>query len=141
MFNNIFKLPEPLAYDCSVWGYMVGHSQLFVEAYPSNEYNKRFYLWFDDVLYFAGPMKWHGLGFRIGTSDEHESVYNRLYEEEAQIPRVYLAKTHHLYVSSGTPYVVQILAGNVFISRTRNSPLRCESIELQWEEAYAISPT
>src|SRR4051812_45386859 len=67
--GNYFNVDSPQAYACYLRGFAIGHSQLKIHAY-SAEQARSFDLDFADVQYISAPVRWHGVQFRLGTSDE-----------------------------------------------------------------------
>jgi hypothetical protein len=137
--NNLLGLEAPHKYQCKVWGYVIGHSQMLLEVHPASEYDNRFYLLFSDVLYFEGPMRWDNVNLRLGTNEEREAIYVRLYGPKLDDIRLALEQTHHLYVFDGTGLPVRIIASGSYLSRSSAPPLRCEFSDLQWERLYPLS--
>lgn len=127
------KVEDPQQHVCTVWGYIFGHSQMFLEVYPEWKREERFYLLFSDVLYFEGPMKWQGSGFRFGTPVEQKNLYNRMSGEKLETVWNAWNQTHRLYILDNSRFHVYILASGIFISKSSAPPLSYEVPQLLWE--------
>jgi hypothetical protein len=68
--RNIFNIENPQTYFCTVWSYLVNHSMLLVRIDKGELDNGIFYLCFELVQYFEGPLRWKGADFCVGASDE-----------------------------------------------------------------------
>ena len=137
--DNILGLEAPSEYYCSVWGYVIGHSQMLVEVHPVSQYDNRFYLLFGDVQYFEGPMKWHNANLCLGTNEKRDAICVRLYGSKYDDIRIAIEKMHHLYIFEGTGLSIQIIASSSFLSKSNASPLHCEFSDLQWERLNPLA--
>jgi len=68
--KNIFDIQNPQEITCRVWSYFVSHSRLLFRGYKDSSGNDEFYLDFEMVEYFEGPLSWKGADFYLGSSDE-----------------------------------------------------------------------
>jgi hypothetical protein len=67
---QILDVTDPQKYYYAVWGYSASHSLMAVRAIKeSSETRQIFYMIFETVQYFEGPMRWEGC-FRVGNADE-----------------------------------------------------------------------
>jgi hypothetical protein len=79
--DQIIDLENPEFYDCTVWKYQVGHSEMIVRLYSPEEKEKdksEFYLIFQGVLFFEGPLKWKGASFFNGANEECQELLHRI---------------------------------------------------------------
>ena len=74
LIKEIFKQNYPQAYQCDVWQYQVGLSELLIRLYIPQEdgvnANTFEYLIFQGVLFFEGPLKWKGGLLVAGSREE-----------------------------------------------------------------------
>ena len=69
MNDNIFKLPEFSAWNCTVTHLASGHGSLDIRL--TSSLNKRMKLQFYQVFYFGGWTQWKGANFRFATDAEY----------------------------------------------------------------------
>ena len=124
VINNVFKIADAETYSCVIRGYTSGHSQMFMQLYQSPPESKNaFYLIFETVLYFEGPMSWHKADFRTGTYRECSEVMDLLRRGGLTIPDqmvdAYLNK-YQLFVLEDPNLRVRIFAERVY--RTTSTP-------------------
>ena len=67
--ENMIIVEEPLSYNCRVWKYVAGHSQLLIKLHKEDFLEESLYLGFETVIYFEGPMSWTGVEVREVTDD------------------------------------------------------------------------
>ena len=109
LINNVFEITDSETYECIIWGYYAGHSQMYVRVYkPPFETGETFYLGFYTVIYFEGPTRWKGANFRLGTLDDRVNLLQRIRWFE-DFPKEYL-DGFHLFVVENPKFKVQILA-------------------------------
>jgi len=81
--KNVLGLENPDEYHCIAIHYRRGHSELLVRVFPNKSDNSEpFFLIFQAVEYFEGPLMWWGANFCIATDDEYQ---NFLAERELDI--------------------------------------------------------
>jgi len=69
--NNALGLHDPASYLCRVWKYAVSHSCLLIRAGKIGSHPpKTFYLLFEGVSHFLGPLSWKGADLRVATTEE-----------------------------------------------------------------------
>ena len=118
--NNILDLVNPDIYNCIVWSYRVSLSRLLVRV-DEGEFDKNFfYLIFEEVLYFEGPLRWGGANFCLGTDEECVKILHR--RGLNGIPEGELLNLYSLFiVELPDSEVVKIVASNN-IYRTSDIP-------------------
>jgi hypothetical protein len=69
--SEIFPIADASLYGCRVWEFTKGHSvlKLAFEPYTNDTFAPSL-LMFQNVHYFAGPMRWHGVDFVVSPRDE-----------------------------------------------------------------------
>lgn len=94
--KNFFEIQNPEEYFCRVWSYFVSHSRLLLRVYKGKIDEEEFYLNFEMVQYFEGPLGWKGANFYIGSSDECVKLLQQQGFEG--LPDEYLLEHFHLYI-------------------------------------------
>ncbi len=76
MISLLSDINNPLSYQCLVYSYRAGHSQLDIRVDKLGEFGsaKAFFLIFGEVEYFEGPVLWQGVNFELGSSEECERL-------------------------------------------------------------------
>jgi len=119
--KNIFNIENPEAYFCTVWSYLASHSMLLIRVDKGELDQEIFYLYFELVQYFEGPLKWKGANFCIGASDECIRLLHRKGFEG--LPQNYLLDQFSLFVVElPNLELVKILAARR-AHKTENLPL------------------
>jgi hypothetical protein len=112
-----FDVGEPSSYRCSILRYTHGHRQLVVEVVRKEveQYEPVFYLSFETVWYFQGPVSWSGVDFELDDINEQKAILERgfLNVEENMIEA--FAKQHELFLIQKPTFSIQILAANCFM--------------------------
>jgi hypothetical protein len=65
---------------CTILSYIFGGNVLVVQVDPSRHKwrtKETYYLQFEDVLYFEGPVQWKSADFYLGTNNEIVNIANR----------------------------------------------------------------
>ena len=101
--TNIFRLPNPNAWKCTVRHLAKGHGLLQIALSNESADYEASQLEFTHVSYFAGWTVWRGVDFRIGTDSEYAtfirqttSKYQTLSNNE--ILHIHPFNTTHLYL-------------------------------------------
>jgi hypothetical protein len=104
--KNVLDLENPDEYHCIAIHYRRGHSELLVRVFPNNPDEAEFFLIFQAVEYFEGPLMWSGADFCIATDDESQ---NFLTERGLDIS---LSESFKLFVVDypGIEFKVKIIA-------------------------------
>jgi hypothetical protein len=79
--NNVFGIANPETYICRVASYRAGHSVMCVHVHRHSQSTlpyDEFFLLFDFVQYFEGPMWWNGANFCTSTPEECLQLLFRL---------------------------------------------------------------
>src|SRR5512139_3852970 len=79
--ENILGLQDAEKYGCRVWHYDKGHSVMTIyvqKEAPTGMDADHFFIVFEVVQYFEGPMSWKGANFGIGTLEECANLLVRL---------------------------------------------------------------
>lgn len=86
-------IDNPQSYHCTVWRYQADHQQadpqqMLVRVHRSEESGAEtaFYLYFGGVMYFEGPLHWHGAEFLRGPEEECIAILHKIgfkYAEDA----------------------------------------------------------
>lgn len=76
--QQIVSVENPLEYHCRLWDYIPGHSQLLVRVYKDDFLGKDvFFLTFETVGYWEGPVGWKGVDFSLGTVEEAMGIIRK----------------------------------------------------------------
>ena len=94
--ENFFEIQNPDTHFCQVWSYLVSHSKLLVRVHKENFHDESFYLHFEMVQYFEGPLSWTGANFYIGNPDECIKLLQQ--RGLKGVSDDYLLEHFHLYV-------------------------------------------
>lgn len=94
--SNVFNIGDPETYSCRVWDYAVGHSVLTIEVirirYPGLP-DDLFFLEFDSVRYYEGPLTWQGAEFCTADLERYLNLLLKLQGsealEEAELSEIY----------------------------------------------------
>ena len=79
--SNVFNIKDPETYSCRVWHFSVGHSTLAIQVtrtQHSNSPDEVFFLEFDSVRYYEGPLTWHGANFGTTSLESYAKLLHRL---------------------------------------------------------------
>jgi hypothetical protein len=79
--QKLLTIKNPEQYYCTVWNYQVGHSEMFVRVYKTDvkdAENDAFYLIFQVVSYFEGPLNWPSLNLRVGNVEECRKILTQI---------------------------------------------------------------
>jgi hypothetical protein len=122
--TNSFNIVAPETCACEVLGYMKGHSYLEIKVAQQrhDEVKDTFYLEFEGVEYYEGPMRWKWANFSISSADTCLEIIHRL-GYYANLPDDFLLERFKLFVAStitaqDAGQEVKILAMNGGISKT-----------------------
>lgn len=119
--KNAFEFADPRLYQCNVWSYRAGHSLMLVRVTKSwSGPEDFFYLTFESVQYFEGPLQWLGADFYIGTKAECTELLQRIDPEIPDDLVGEMVNDFRLFVVELTNLKVRILAGNAM--KTRDIP-------------------
>ncbi len=126
-FGNIIDVDEPLSYNCRVWGYVPGHSQLLIRLYKEDLLDASLYLGFETVIYFEGPMNWVGVDFQLGQPDECKILLKKIGINVPDIAIEEFLRLHRLFIINRPEGQIRIFAGNVHLVKEipkmfRNGP-------------------
>jgi hypothetical protein len=133
--GSILKIQDPQSFWCRVWGYTFGHSEMAVEARPKTDI-EGFFLLFTDVRYFAGPLQWYGVDFRVGTAEEQDAIYRRYHRRfEGKEADPLLRQLYGLYVIDQPGQRVEILSGGMLISEGTEPPFQYEA-KSRWKTIH-----
>ncbi len=109
------EINNPESVTCWIVTYNKGHGMLCILAYTNDgirTHKDSFYIYFSSVVYFSGPMSWHGAHFQIGSEkDAREIVKRANYDESA------LEYALKLFTLDYNGFPVQILAHGAIISK------------------------
>lgn len=114
-FGNIVDVDEPHSYNCVVWGYLPGHSQLLIRLYKEDFLNESLYLGFDTVIYFEGPMNWVGVDFQLGQPDECKRLLKKIGLNVAKEALEEFLRLRRLFIINRPEGQIRIFAGNVHL--------------------------
>jgi hypothetical protein len=67
--SNVFALPNPDSWKCSIWHYDKSHSMLHIQL--DHEYMVSRWISFLDVRYFQGTVGWQGANFSKVSPNEY----------------------------------------------------------------------
>jgi hypothetical protein len=100
--NNVLQIEQPEIYSCRVFRYQVGHSVLIISLKTKEvpEPFDNFYLVFESVKYFSGPMWWRGANFCTGTLDEYGQLLHKI-QTPTPLSEQDLPETYNLDKSTG----------------------------------------
>jgi hypothetical protein len=118
---RLSDIPNARRCVCHVWRYQISHSlmQLRVTEPMSR---RDFWLAFEDVQYFEGPMIWTGAVFRVESPEESLRFLRekspRWVELPADLPEHALLGRFRLYVVEMPDVLVRIVAGTNSVSKT-----------------------
>ena len=122
--TNILDLADAETYTCVVEAYLSGHSQLVLRVYrPSYITENTFFLIFETVKYFEGPLSWRNADFRVGTADECKELLALLRQGGLEIPEEMLnafLKRYRLFAINSPSVQVRIFAEKIY--RATNVP-------------------
>ena len=76
--ENLLNLERPEFYYCQVWGYIRGHSRMFVRIHPSGDFYNEQYVLFAEIYYFEGPLDWWGAHFALGSTEECRIILDKI---------------------------------------------------------------
>lgn len=81
--QNVFDIVRPDLYHCRVTKYEQGHSVMYI-ALRTQEigFDPHFYLMFEDVQYFEGPMMWEGANFCTASLEEYGVYLEKIQQRE-----------------------------------------------------------
>jgi len=116
--RNFFNIADPDYCAYRVWSYIHGHSMMLVRVIRS-EPDDFFFLAFDSVQYFQGPLHWMGARFQVGTTDECAELLQEarvgLSDDLLEMPDGFLntlLQKFRLYTVELPNLEVKILAGD-----------------------------
>ncbi len=95
--ENIFNLPTPDDWMCSMVRYTWSHSQL-VFILQMADATHPLKLAFQSVEYFEGPMIWKGVNFRLGSTEEYLQLFHNTQEYHNTSSDFALTKRYKLYI-------------------------------------------
>lgn len=104
---------DPANFYCKIFSYKQSLSELIIIAHYQ-EFN--FYLLFQNVVYFSGPLQWQNVYCRMGQTDECERLVRQsmnLTNLEGSI-LLALVKSYKLYLLGDMP--IKIVANRVYYS-------------------------
>jgi len=114
-FGNIIDVDEPLSYNCVVWGYLPGHSQLLIRLYKEGFLDESLYLGFDTVIYFEGPMSWVGVDFQLGQADECKMLLKKIGIIVAEEAIEEFLRLRRLFIINRPEGQIRIFAGRIHL--------------------------
>lgn len=122
-FSNMrfSDIPNARRCTCQVWRYEISHSLLQIRVIePASR--KDYWVSFEDVQYFEGPIIWTSAAFRVETADESLQFLRqksaRWVELPVDLPEQALIGRFRLYVVQTPEVLVRIVAGSNNISKT-----------------------
>lgn len=82
--ENVFDIKNPDLYHCRVAKYEQGHSVMHIalRSLEIGDANPNFYLVFEDVKYFEGPMIWEGANFCTVSLEEYGKYIEKIQSRE-----------------------------------------------------------
>ena len=109
------KIDEPSLYHCSIFRYSQSHRILTAAVHKhKGDPETAFYLVFESVWYFQGPMSWAGIDFEIANIDERKTLLQKVFQNTKDNMMDSLSQQYALYVIYRPKITIQILAGNCF---------------------------
>lgn len=81
------NLDNPQRYNCVVWKYQAGLSEMVLRLYDSENLGDKegLALIFQGVFYFEGPLKWSGAAFYTATDEECKELLDEIGFEEPNV--------------------------------------------------------
>lgn len=102
---NFFQNSE--TYFCQVMQYWHSHGKMLLQVHK-NQFKEHFFVIFDSVQYYEGPMGWAGANFHIGTERElSEAVKKSGFGEENLL---FFLENYLLYKVGFAPTEAKFLA-------------------------------
>jgi hypothetical protein len=116
------NVSDPSIYYCQIWSYLISHSLMLARAYQGDFLTGDvFYLLFEGVSYFEGPMSWQGTEFQIASTDECLAIMEKFRRAEIDdVPNRELLDYLHLFRCKTPQGEVQVLAYN--LHKVKNIP-------------------
>jgi hypothetical protein len=113
--NSTLEVTDPMSYHCKVWSYFAGHSLLLIRTYEDDFLTGHtFYLVFEGVAYFEGPMTWQGVGYSLGTREECLEILQKAGgSSDKDVPDEALLRQYRLFKFKSPHGEIKILAGDV----------------------------
>jgi hypothetical protein len=102
-------------YHCNVYRYSQSHRELTIAVHTStNNSEAVFYLIFESVWYFQGPLSWDGIDFELADAEELKSLIQKVFSNIEDNMLDSFSKQFALYMIYKPSINIQILAGNCF---------------------------
>jgi hypothetical protein len=117
MLDELKAIEDIDDFECLVGGYQVGHSTLILIVRNGLSKTRRnFYIFFENVKYFSGPLKWQGADFKQGTTEE---CLKRLTQAKVYPDKTFLRDDtqQRLYQVDLGSMVVEIIASHARIQQ------------------------
>jgi hypothetical protein len=96
--TNIFGIAEPEKYVCFVTSYIPSHSQLEIGIKLPETPEFVYYLGFQAVEYFEGPLSWEGADFSRGDPNECVRLLRLSYRHKKLADSHLMERFHLFYV-------------------------------------------
>lgn len=111
--NNLL-IENPNAATCSIYSYVLGHSEMCIAVYGTQDKPSRFIV-FSFVEYFSGSTHWKGANLKIGTDDECIEILQNMTRFN-KMPSNILASRYKLYIFESDIEQIQLIAAGTYIT-------------------------
>ncbi len=118
--NNYFGIEECDNYVCKLSVYTSGYDLLYLDIWKSGDISSKFYVVFENVLYFSGVTQWKGGAyFRLGTVEETKEILTSLQKSDDYLD-------YNLFISDTSDAMVKIIARDAKIDTVGHPPIENE---------------
>jgi len=114
-----FNISDPNLYNCAAFRYTRSLRHLIVVVHDQISNPKpAFYLSFESVWYFQGPMSWASVDFELSDTGERKKLLQKGIVEIADNMIDAFAQQYELFTIRKPAFNIQILAGNCAILKS-----------------------
>ena len=115
--NNYFEIEEPDSYICKMSVYTSGYRILYLQVWKSGNIDSKFYIAFENVIYFSGVPLWRGgARFRLGTVEEINHILKSLNQ-------TFNPTEYKLFVAETEDAMIKIIARDANIDTEGHPPI------------------
>ena len=114
-----FNISDPILYSCAIFRYTRSLRHLITVVHEQiNNPEPAFYLSFESVWYFQGPMSWTGIDFELSDMNERKELLKKgIVKIEEEMVEAF-AQQHALFTIRKPAFNVQILAANCVVVKS-----------------------
>ncbi len=113
MINELDQMEDKSQCECLIRSYTNGHSQMRILVRNREPaFQDRFYLVFQGVRYFSGPVRWTGADFRLASDDEcwERLVQLKVIEGDPATPEETLLRLYTVELGNMAVEIISSLA-------------------------------